>query len=303
MGRVWGCFAVIAVLAAACTSGLNPRQERAWDDFHACRSVAPTARIVELQKNGMLRYQADGPEIGPMEACMKERGRWSRNLEPQRPEPTFPSNEQEADFEWLKEHKLKAQAPSVSARVAEAHPSPAVSPPVWERGYEWTYRWESPRGQGTFVWSVDREQIVDDVAYYVVKIGEGRKAYLRKTDLAFYMDTVGEQVELRYIPPRARYAWPLLLGKAWENTSTRETPGDRQTSVLVEACQAGAQESVAVPAGTFSAYRVTCRSLRTGTINFESWYSPEVKHYVRERTRLAYGIRERELIAFKLGSP
>jgi len=150
---------------------------------------------------------------------------------------------------------------------------------------------------------VDREQTVDGIDYYVVKSGATREAYWRKSDLAFHMDTVRGQAEVRYVPSRVLYDWPLFPQKTWENTYTREVPRDRQTSVLVEACQVADQESVTVPAGTFRAYKVTCRSVRTGAIGLEIWYSPEVKHYVRERGRFTYGIRERELVAFKLGSP
>jgi hypothetical protein len=241
MRRVREYLGLTAVLTAACTSELNPRQERAWEDFQTCRSVAPTARIVELQENGLLRYEAIDANVRRMESCLKERGRWSRNLEPQRPEPPFPTKDDETAFQWLKDYKLKARAPAAPAQAAETTPSPA-------------------------------------------------------------MDMVSGEVETRYVPPRVLLIWPLRPGKTWENTSTRESPGDRQTSVIVEACQIGALESVTVPAGTFEAYKITCRNLRTGRINHEIWYSPEVKHYIRERSRFDYGIRERELILFKPAS-
>ena len=46
-------------------------------------------------------------------------------------------------------------------------PALAISPPgppVWKPGYEWGFRWESPQGKGTFVWTVNREEIVDGPA-------------------------------------------------------------------------------------------------------------------------------------------
>src|SRR5262245_49242400 len=33
--------------------------------------------------------------------------------------------------------------------------------PSWKRGDEWAYRWKSPTGKGTFIWSVDREETLD----------------------------------------------------------------------------------------------------------------------------------------------
>ena len=44
---------------------------------------------------------------------------------------------------------------SLANRVREA--------PDWRVGYAWEFRFESPDGRGTFIWSVDREQLVDGV--------------------------------------------------------------------------------------------------------------------------------------------
>ena len=53
-------------------------------------------------------------------------------------------------------------APATSTVTA----APAsIAPPIWRVGDEWAYRWENSRGAGTFVWSVDREEGVDGVAY------------------------------------------------------------------------------------------------------------------------------------------
>jgi hypothetical protein len=54
------------------------------------------------------------------------------------------------------------------------------SPPVWKPGDEWVFRWESPRGKGTFAWTVNREEIIDGVEYYVVASGRQREMYWRK---------------------------------------------------------------------------------------------------------------------------
>jgi len=171
-------------------------------------------------------------------------------------------------------------------------------PPVWKPGYEWGFRWESPRGKGTFVWTVTREEIVDGVAYYVVTAGRQREMYLRKADLAFSLEKVRGQVERRYVPPQQQYVWPLTPGKTWEDTFTAEFPLDRQTTEFARRCQVEAEETMTVPAGTFRAFKIVCR--RPGTIGLEVWYAPEVKQWIRERGPTDDGIRDRELISFKL---
>lgn len=193
------------------------------------------------------------------------------------------------------------------ASVASLPPPPpqrpsavSVGPPLWKRGYEWTFRWESPRGNGTFAWVVDREETVAGVEYYVVKSGTRREIYWRKTDLAYYMDKVGGVIETRHLPAESRYAWPMTPGKAWETRYTQENPRERRTTEAAKACRVAGEEDITVPAGTFRTLKVVCRSQRTGGITDEVWYSPQVMNWVRERSHFSYGIRERQLTAYKL---
>ncbi len=190
-------------------------------------------------------------------------------------------------------------APQTAKDQPPVEGGPPVAP-AWKPGYEWAFRWESPRGKGTFVWSVDREELVDGVECYVVKAGEQREIYWRKTDLAYYMDKVSGVVEERSTPAELRYAWPLETGKTWTQTFHYERLRDRTTQEIASACQVEGEETITVPAGTFRTFKIVCRSQRTGSLRHESWYSPEVKQKVRERDYFSYGIRDRELIAFRL---
>ena len=173
-------------------------------------------------------------------------------------------------------------------------------PPSWKLGEEWTYRWESPRGQGTFVWTVDREEIIDSAAYYVLRSGPTRESYFRKADLAFYMDKVNGLIETRYTPPISWIPWPLKPGVTRELRYAHERPIERQTDEVVRVCESVAEETVTVPAGTFETVKVVCRDGERGPTVYEVWYSLAAKQWVRERNHFAYGVRERELIAYKL---
>jgi hypothetical protein len=180
-------------------------------------------------------------------------------------------------------------------------PATGVPLPQWKVGDEWAYRWESPQGSGTFVWSMDREELVDGVTYYVIKSGSARETYYRKNDFAFYMEKVNGQVETRFTPPAAFFAWPLISGAKLEVRYTRERPLERQTEEVVVICEVGSVESATVQAGTFpDVVKIACLNSRTNTPTFEAWVSPAVKRMVRERTYFPYGVRERELIGLKL---
>jgi hypothetical protein len=124
--------------------------------------------------------------------------------------------------------------------------------------------------------------------------------YVRQADLALYLVKVRGEVERRYVPPHRRYVWPLTPGRTWEETFTEDLPLDRQTIEVALSCRVEAEETMTVPAGTFSAFKIVCRDQRIGSIGSERWYAPEVKHWIRDQVPLADGVRERELIAFKL---
>src|SRR5262249_48437393 len=122
-----------------------------------------------------------------------------------------------------------------------------VAMPQWHPGDEWQFRYESPQEKGTFVWVIQREEIVDGVPYYVGTSGRQREIYWRKTDLAWYMDKVQGDVEVRNVPPRLEYVWPLGPGKRWEQTYTLERPRDRLTQELARVCQVEGAETISVP--------------------------------------------------------
>jgi len=277
---VRAALATIALLASGCASmGNTLAQDLAWEQWTKCDRF-PNVRMDRVESDGRIwvKYYS-AAEYRDWSACVNtiraEQGR--RNV--------------------------GATAPmAVGAAAIPAAPVASLIPasrPVWRVGDEWAYRWESPQGAGTFVWSVDREEVVDGVEYYVLKTGQ-REIFLRKGDLAVSVDKVSGDIETRYVPPRPILAWPLAPGKSWQTTYTRERPKDRQTFDTVEACQATGEETMTVPAGTFQTVKVECRNQKTNTMMTEVWYAPAVRHYIRERSERGGGIQVRELIAYKI---
>lgn len=173
------------------------------------------------------------------------------------------------------------------------------SAPVWTIGDRWAFRWESPRGSGTFVWTVNRVQTMDGFDCYVVMSGR-REIFYRRSDLAFVGERVDGQVEQRAVPPAVNYAWPLAPGRTWEARYTAERPLEQQTDTRWLRSSVEAEETVAVPAGTFQALRIVRRHAATGAISAETWYAPEARQFVRQRLYYDYGVQQREMTAYSV---
>jgi len=188
---------------------------------------------------------------------------------------------------------------SSSSTTAALPPADATNAPVWRPGDEWAYRYDSPTGNGTYVWSVDREEAVDGVPHYVIKTGT-REIFYRKSDFASSRETVDGVIVMKHIPSRLNYIWPMHVGQTWDQTILEERAKDRQTDERVDTIRVEAEETVTVPAGTFKTLKIVRRNKKTGAIRYEQWYSLQLKQWVKIRENLDSGLRTRELIAFKL---
>jgi hypothetical protein len=196
----------------------------------------------------------------------------------------------------------KGTASSIpTSALAVASPSLNGMPeaPVWKRGSEWTYRYGGSAGNGTLVWSVDREEVIDGVPHYVIKTGT-REIFYRKSDRASSRETVDGVIVIKNTPARLLYMWPMSVGQKWEQALLEERPKDRQKNERVDTVTVEAEETVTVPAGTFKTFKMVRRNKKTGAIRYEMWYSPEVGQWVKIRENLDSGLRVGELIAFKL---
>jgi hypothetical protein len=150
------------------------------------------------------------------------------------------------------------ERPSDAPRVVRASvslPPPALGVPIWKAGDQWTFWSDSPRGSGTYTWSVDREQVVDGTEYYVITSttsqGRAREFFYQKSDLAWRMLKVNGRVESSAEPAQLRYVWPLVMGSTWEQTVTVTTASDGKSSKEINArsCRVIGEETVTVAAG------------------------------------------------------
>ena len=270
---------VPVLLTLGCASAQEtPAQKLAAERWEKCRNSVPGVQLKEIRPDGQIWVWVIDSGRGWREcearAAAEQRSR--RAVAGAEPPP--------------------ASTTSPPPRTADsAGALGSVPMPNWEPGDEWTYRYEDRASAGTFVWAMDRKEALGGSEHYVIRAGS-REIFYRASDGAMTLQKVSGRVVNRYTPGVLFIAWPLAVGKAWESRFTEEKPDDRQTEEVARACVAEKEEMVSVPAGPFRAIVVACRNLRNDVVAFRIWYSPEVRHIVKEIS----GARVRELIAYKL---
>ncbi len=211
-----------------------------------------------------------------------------------------PLTDQPISSERAAAQKAPTPASQPTPPLSPITTSLSATPLVWKPGYEWSFRWESPRGKGTFVWVVTAETEVEGLASYIVRVGSREMAFAKGDGtLGWHVQKVDGVLVEHASPPPIEYTWPLYVGKSWEYSYHWEGIRARQTQQRTHRCTVEATESITVPAGTFQTFRVACTNLvreRTHTY----WFSEAVKMFVKDRTYFSYGERNRELMSYKV---
>jgi hypothetical protein len=176
-----------------------------------------------------------------------------------------------------------------------------VTAPAWHVGDQWAFRWESSQGQGEYVWTVDRIDVLDGVAHYVIKVGP-REIFYRVRDLATALETIDGAAEVRHVPPRLGFSWPLTPGTIWRQSLTQESgPGPQRLERTI-AWQVESEERIRVEAGTFDTLKIVAwhEFYKSGAVMYEMWYAPQVKQWVRLQEHFPSGVRYREVTGYAL---
>jgi len=283
-------IAFLLALCAGCASTTEtPLQTYVWEMGRTCDALSDTWHMDTVDADGRytIRRAANavaGPKL-PYIECMKEQFETH-------PFPGW-AKARADDAQWLAARGDQMAAARSSAQSA------AVTVPRWQVGDEWQYAYSSPSGSGTYVWAVDRVDVLDGVEHYVIKSGP-REIFYRVSDLASSLEKINGAVVARETPPRRQYDWPLTVGKSWEQSFQTERPAPRQPATNTFVWTVESEETVTVPAGTFRTLKIVWRTKSSNTLIHEVWYAPEAKQWVKIREVLSTGIRERELTAVKL---
>src|SRR5437870_5843146 len=152
------CVGIMLFLSACAASTLA--QDLAWERWRQC-SGYPAIRLKEIRPDGTVSIDSNhGAPLTAYRECMRKAA---------------------------EEQASKGKAVQ---NVGAATATPILAPPgapEWRRGHEWAFSWQSPRGKGMFVWSVDRVETIDGTEFYVIKGGRA-ESYWRRADLAFHMN-------------------------------------------------------------------------------------------------------------------
>jgi hypothetical protein len=276
-------FGLIASLTGCATFQNTLAQERVWAAEQVCKGEVPGFRVQQVLPDGRYYWLVDeAGKAGRAQQCMaRELQNWRGGAQP-------PSG-----------IAMPSTGATTGVPVVATTSLKDISAPIWKVGDEWAYRYHSPGGDGTYVWSVVRTDTMDGADCYVLKTGE-RELFYRKQDLAFVRENVSGVVVGRATPPKTDYQWPLTVGGKWQNKYTHENVRDRQTREISAEWEAVNEETVTVPAGTFQTIKVVVRNSRTRSPLYEYWYAPAVKQWVKIHEWREAGEQTRELIAYKL---
>lgn len=171
--------------------------------------------------------------------------------------------------------------------------------PEWKVGYEWRYAWKRPGRSGTLTRVLIREDTFEGVPSYVARVGKAEN-YYTKDVLGLLATMSGGKVTLKRNAPFQSLSWPLEVGKEWRNSFTLERLEEKSSQTFDNRMVVSKVEEIAVPAGTFEAFKIEWYGSYTGNLVGEYWYSPKVKWFVKERIYHADGVREEELISYKV---
>ncbi|MBI4488828.1 MAG: hypothetical protein HY694_07050 [Deltaproteobacteria bacterium] len=198
------------------------------------------------------------------------------------------------------QEKVPQRTEQLPARAEPAaRPALKAEKPEWKVGYEWTYAWKRPGRSGTYTNEVIREDLFEGVPSYVVRSGKNENYYARNV-LGIFARMSGGKLIFKRDKPRQNLSWPLEVGKEWRNSYLRENIQEKSSQTFDYRMVVAKIEEVKVPAGTFEAFKVEVYVYHSGNLFAEYWYSPKVKWLVKERESLQDGLRETELMSFKV---
>jgi hypothetical protein len=139
----------------------------------------------------------------------------------------------------------------------------------------------------------------EGIPSYVLR-SEKNENYFAKDFLGMFARMSGGKVIYKRSAPRQNFSWPLEVGKEWRNYYLRENIQEKSSQTFDYRMVVTKIEEVKVPAGTFEAFKVEVYVSYSGNLFAEYWFSPKVKRAIKEREFLNEGLREVELVSYKV---
>ena len=169
--------------------------------------------------------------------------------------------------------------------------------PDWQVGYHWRYAWTGPAGKGTFTQELIGEDILEGIPVWVIRSVKNENLF-DKNMLGLVGVRLGEKWVSKRSAPFQLLSWPLEAGKEWKINYVLEQVQEKSSRTIDARIVVANVEEIKVSAGTFEVYRIEVYNNYTGKLSSEHWYSPKVKWFVKNKTYLANGVREEELLSY-----
>jgi hypothetical protein len=170
--------------------------------------------------------------------------------------------------------------------------------PEWRVGYQWRYAWTTPAGKGTFTQELIGEDKIESLPVWITRSGKNEYLF-DKNMLGLVAIRLGEKWLSKRSAPFQLLSWPLEAGKEWKINYILEQVQEKSSRTIDARIVVANVEEIKGPAGTFEIYKIEVYDNYTGKVSSEHWYSPKVKWFVKNKTYLANGVREEELLSFK----
>lgn len=165
--------------------------------------------------------------------------------------------------------------------------------PIWKVGYKWVYEWERPDSSGTLTRKIVREETFDGVPCFVIKSRKSELFYTKNV-LGYLASKRRGKVNTKRSAPRQRLAWPLRVGRQWNNVYKLERVQEESSFDIDFRVVVAKLEEITVPAGKFKAFKIEVYRSFDGRLESEHWYSPKVKSFVKHIAYVGSGSRPRE---------
>jgi len=152
----------------------------------------------------------------------------------------------------------------------QAADAPTLQAPTWMIGDTWTY--QTPTGS--------------QIVYTVLGASENGytvRSQIGSTPTSVFLIHPNLSTDEGYF---IQLRWPLALGQSWSADEVGQANNGTNNANWHTTWVVKAWESVAVPAGTFDAYRIDgqqCAEVATHQCgDFSFWYAPSAKSFVKE---------------------
>lgn len=172
-----------------------------------------------------------------------------------------------------------------------------IEKPEWKVGQRWHYAWKAPGRSGSLTREILKEDQLDGVATYVVKVGNN-EFYHSKQSLGLLAIALKGKLISKRSSPFEYFSWPLEGGKEWRDAYVLENLEQKSSRKFENLHVVSGFEELSVPAGTFESIKIDSYGLNSGALLAEHWYAPGAKWFVKLRDYVQDGVREEELTSF-----